>query len=651
MNKQKKTWCNNGKTNKLIVVGESLPEGFVLGRKQNRKKSNKGRHPYTDGERLVYLYDNDEIPEGFHRGITDGMRKHLRNICDTPRCERSDEHKRKISDSAKKRFSNKENHPMFGKKQRESTKVKISEKNKGRVSCNKGKRLTDDQKKNRIIKIENKYGSLEEFYKLSNEKASKTKEIKYGDPNYNNRKKCKETIDRDDSFYDRRWEKAKNTIENRYGSVNNLSKIRLENIAKSKGFDSVEDYIVFWENSKSRGNQKLTKLEKRFEEFLKNNDFNYDKYYRVVKDNISHEFDFAIFDENDNLVYLVDCDGLYFHGYLSDITGKKVNNYSDDYRSMLVPKGVKFKVILEGKENEREAFRDFLRIVNINYDNYIEDIFTWCRDIGFPYPNYSDKILKKSYESLIKSEEGVLNPLARFGEKVLLNFHHSAFEAHKKNKPSPLDAWNDDTMLKNCIENRIIYKGNNIDPSRVLGGLSASGVAPRVSIFNPYVARYIINKYLRDFDTIFDPCSGYSGRMLGACSLGKRYVGFDINRSTVDESREIINYLKLDASVECDDSLQRSGSFDCLFTCTPYSNKECWGEDKYNYSCDEWIDRITNNYLCKRYVFVVDSTEKYKENVVWEIENKSHFGKNKELIIVIDKDTQISFDDEEEVQG
>jgi hypothetical protein len=54
-------------------------------------------------------------------------------------------------------------------------------------------------------------------------------------------------------------------------------------------------------------------------------------------------------------------------------------------------------------------------------------------------------------------------------------------------------------------------------------------------------------------------------------------------------------------------------------------------------------DRIENIKLwrcckhigCKKYCFVVDKTEKYKNNIVDEITNKSHFGNSKEFIILI----------------
>ena len=52
-------------------------------------------------------------------------------------------------------------------------------------------------------------------------------------------------------------------------------------------------------------------------------------------------------------------------------------------------------------------------------------------------------------------------------------------------------------------------------------------------------------------------------------------------------------------------------------------------------TCDEWVDECVERYKCKRYVFVVDSTLKYQDNVVECIQNSSHFSKSKEYVIVI----------------
>lgn len=420
----------------------------------------------------------------------------------------------------------------------------------------------------------------------------------------------------------------------KYGSLDNLWKERQGKIEDT----NIKLYGVphVMSNPKIKHQQaksaRKSSLEGRFEEFLIQNNFSYIHGYMVEGTPYNHEFDFAIFKE-DKLDILIDCDGTYYHGYETDENGKSVNTYIDDYRSQLVPEGVKFLICLEGEEEK--AYSEVLKLINIDYNKYIQEVFNWCREVEFPYPKYKDNILNNSYNALLKSDVSNFSMNARYGMKIIDHFHPSIWKANRDGSISPYEAWQRDDLLIKCIKNRIIYKGCNLDRSKVLAGFSINKIAPKVSLFNPNLAKYIVDKYLSDYNIIFDPCSGYSGRMLGVCSLGKRYIGQDINSETIEESNNIIKYFNLDASVECKDLLKDSGEYECLFTCSPYGSKEKWNQEIENKSCDEWIEEILSRYKCKEYLFVVDKTEKYLDYIVEELKNKSHFGSNLEYIIKI----------------
>ena len=177
-------------------------------------------------------------------------------------------------------------------------------------------------------------------------------------------------------------------------------------------------------------------------------------------------------------------------------------------------------------------------------------------------------------------------------------------------------------------------------------GMTVMKLFPQVSYFKPQLARYIINKYLNEYNEIFDPFSGYSGRMLGCIGLGKNYIGQDLCKASVDESNIIIDdYLEqfkkltqydIRCSIENKDVFNSFGTYKCLMTCPPYKNKEIWQNvNSDNMSCDERIDICLSHFKCNKYIFVVDETFKYKDKIVEEIENKSHFNTNKEYIVVI----------------
>ena len=147
---------------------------------------------------------------------------------------------------------------------------------------------------------------------------------------------------------------------------------------------------------------------------------------------------------------------------------------------------------------------------------------------------------------------------------------------------------------------------------------------------------------MSDFDTIFDPMSMFSGRMLATVFLGKKYIGVTPSFQTQAEANEIITFLKkyftIDAQVLRVGDTNLSNEYPCLFTRPLHGYDEFYPYTMSEFrSCDDWIDIYTESFKCKRYVFVVDKTEKYKEYIKEEITTKSHLYTSNEKIIIIDK--------------
>ena len=383
-----------------------------------------------------------------------------------------------------------------------------------------------------------------------------------------------------------------------------------------------ENYEKTLKNRLNKNNGYLSKAEKKFAEMLKNRHVDF-KYNYVL--NKKH-WDFAIFN-NGILDILIEIDSEYNHGLMKDADGKHVRGEQDFKRFSKINDNIKFLVI-DSKRID-EGIKETINLMGINYDNFIQKIIELC-NTDFPYPSYDEKRMLEDYERLCRFD----NIKATLTYSLITNFHKSIWHCHVKNKPSPYEAWYNKDLLKKCIENRFIYK-SVLSSQNVLNGFNICKIAPKISLFNPNIAKYLIKKYLNNYQTVFDPFSGYSGRMLGCCSLNKKYIGQDVNEITINESVEIKNFLHLDSELSCKDIFESSGEYDCLFTCPPYGDKENWNQVIKNISCDQWIDECLKRFRCKNYLFVVDNTEKYKNNVVEEICNKSHFGLNTEKIILI----------------
>lgn len=219
-------------------------------------------------------------------------------------------------------------------------------------------------------------------------------------------------------------------------------------------------------------------------------------------------------------------------------------------------------------------------------------------------------------------------------------FHRSVYEAHKKGYKSPIEAWQDKDLVKKAALNRLKEVGH-CEPKDIVRAFSVAKIAPKVSVFKASLAKKLVKSYLSECDTIVDPFSGFSGRMLGVAANGKTYAGKDLNEKHVAESNEIIAYKQLqNCSVIVEDILKKENveTYDALFTCPPYEDKENWNDSNdASKTCDEWIEICMQKYECKKYLFVVDSTEKYRSYVVNVQNNKSHFGQNQEYVVLIDR--------------
>ena len=382
---------------------------------------------------------------------------------------------------------------------------------------------------------------------------------------------------------------------------------------------------------------------------IKNNiPFEEQKRFEDCKDKRALPFDFFLQDSN----MLIEYDGIQ-HFAPIDFSGTNdekmiknfnlIKNHDEIKNNYCASNNINLLRIPYYKENDIEDVLDenintknktgtFIIHWDASFDKeaYAKSILDSLGD--FPFDCYSDKELLNDFNNI------ATNPNSIRGLKVVKHFHHNIYTSKRSNNISPFEAWQNKNILYKTILNRMKYRKPPYTPKVIRDGLNISKVAPKVSVFKPSLAAYLIDKYLNEFDTIFDPFSGFSGRMLGACSLGKKYIGQDISQEMIDDSTNIKKYFNLNADLTCKDIMQSGGDYDCLFTCSPYSNKEQWEENLINKTCDEWIDECLNRFNCKTYLFVVDNTSKYNKYIVGEITNKSHMSNNKEHIILINKE-------------
>lgn len=378
---------------------------------------------------------------------------------------------------------------------------------------------------------------------------------------------------------------------------------------------------------------RISSLEKKLMTILDNNQVAYESQKLVSKGDVHHAFDFYL----PKYKMYIDVDGVYYHGYLDDSNGEQVNEDRDAIRTYLISDPEIYVVIIESHfEEQVDELLTQLSSIDSSTFNYEQSMFDWCRSIDFPYPQYEDNRLIKDYSKLKEHHADKYNSNVRLGFSTIRQFHKSIFDARVGNAPSIKEAWNDDEIIKKVIKNRMIYK-NNVDPYKILSGFYISKIVPKVSVFNPVLAKYLVEKYLNEYNEIFDPFSGFSGRLLGVTACNKHYIGRDLNTQAVNEAQQIIAFHNLNAEVSCHNILTaQPESYNCILTCPPYYNKEIYSTETEFKTCDEWIEIVLNKYNCEKYVFVVDKTKQFNQYVQEELITKSHFNATSEKVIVIE---------------
>ena len=153
-------------------------------------------------------------------------------------------------------------------------------------------------------------------------------------------------------------------------------------------------------------------------------------------------------------------------------------------------KSEEYKNIISSEENLQQRVAR-----NLDVAYYLNLI----KNTPFPFPQYSEKTLKRSYKELQKRT--ILQ--SNTGLDIVKHFHPSIWRCNIAGHVSPVAAWHDDITMMRVIINRAKYLNTDtLSPQNLITGLSVTKLAPKVSIFRPMTAKYLINKYLSNYKTI-----------------------------------------------------------------------------------------------------------------------------------------------------
>ena len=173
------------------------------------------------------------------------------------------------------------------------------------------------------------------------------------------------------------------------------------------------------------------------------------------------------------------------------------------------------------------------------------------------------------------------------------------------------------------LANRLHYLGRLPESAlEVVRGLSISGEIRSYSTFVNTAMTAVLDQYKPT--SLYDPCSGWSERMLTCVQRGVMYTGTDISEAVVQAHKSLIDRLGLThADVTLGDSAtrdMRGGSHEMVLTCPPYGNTEVYTENGAENLDDEaflgwWKRVVTMSIAPTTRIFAFQISELWRERM------------------------------------
>ena len=253
----------------------------------------------------------------------------------------------------------------------------------------------------------------------------------------------------------------------------------------------------------------------------------------------------------------------------------------------------------------------------------IDEIYNTYRANGFPYYHYENEYMIKKLKSLIYYEPRIENSLLKwdgFGTELANYFHPQMFSCRKKDKMSPIEFFNSDIDFKRGIK-KIIALYPKIMESNIREICSNEDASSRINNFPPRVAMALLKTlYKNQRITVLDPCSGFSGRLLGCFGSGvvKKYIGIDLSKETIKglnktsdwlkesvKDKELLSFSQFETNIiygNCIDKMKKiEEDIDCILTSPPFLDEEEYVGVEVERNYDIWKENFIGPFVTETY--------------------------------------------------
>ena len=256
--------------------------------------------------------------------------------------------------------------------------------------------------------------------------------------------------------------------------------------------------------------------------------------------------------------------------------------------------------------------RDILDLSERHREKAIESAFGYWRSAGFPYPQIAEPEIRREIELLCGT-----SPRWRYGKLIslstvglrLANAFHPQIWGVKGHGRSPIDCFHDNDRLRLALSKApLFWPDRRCWNAQCVRSLMRIHHRTRVSNFRPVVARAVVERFSECGAVVLDFSAGYSGRLLGAVTLKRHYLGIDAAKAQVTGLRQTMSAIRnmvlgsgefVHGCAEDVLALIRKESVNLVFTSPPFFRLERYSTEatqsyiRYQ-SYDEWKEKLIN---------------------------------------------------------
>ncbi len=249
--------------------------------------------------------------------------------------------------------------------------------------------------------------------------------------------------------------------------------------------------------------------------------------------------------------------------------------------------------------------------------------------------SYSDEELRQDWKKLCSYNKPDLITASqtRPGMKLCEHFFPNFFDIVNSKGQGFKQFWNAVDLQKVIKWNRSSHSTPYLSEMR--RGISFCYGLTKNTMYRPHLAKTIVSHF--KVKTVFDPCCGWGGRMLGTVAAGATYIGCEPNKETYDNLMRLAAFLHIEDKIKiynCGaEEYNYRDEYDLVLTSPPYYNLEVYSSDSSQ------SENQYGNYAAWRdnwYIPLILKSAAKAKIICWNVADVGKITLQKDLFILME---------------